>query len=85
MSGGFLVSGHVSIAFNDNFDWMAESLFAHCALHEISHSIGRPFGRRSLSYVAYTSQLQRLSSVHPDDVTGIHKIYGWRKPNGVTK
>ena len=51
------VSGHVSIAFNDDFNWAAESLFAHCALHEIGHSIGRPFAHRSLSYVAYTHLL----------------------------
>ena len=80
MSGGIFVSGHVSIAFNDDFDWTAESLFAHCALHEIGHSIGRPFARQSLSYVATTPNYNAFHPLHPDDVTGIHKIYGWREP-----
>ena len=59
VSGGLFVSGHVSIAFNGDFDWMAGSLFAH----EIGHSMG--LARRSLSYVAYTPNCNAFHLLHP--------------------
>lgn len=54
VSGGVFVSGHVSIAFNLDFDWMAGSLFAHIALREIGHSMGLAHSRVEVSIMWLT-------------------------------
>lgn len=77
VSGGFFVSSYVSIAFNDDFDWTAESLFAHCALHEIGHSIGLAHSHvEALVMWPTPPNYNAFHPLHPDDVMGIHKIYG---------
>ena len=41
---------------------------------------GSPIRTSKSQLCGLYSQLQRLSSVTPDDVMDIHKIYGWREP-----
>ena len=77
---GTLAFGYYAgpIYFDEAEGW-SQSFLAQVALHEIGHSLGLAH-----STVAASAMNPFYSSIYsglqPDDIHGIHSIYGWREP-----
>ncbi|KAF2030067.1 hypothetical protein EK21DRAFT_66409 [Setomelanomma holmii] len=77
--GVYLQSGNINITLNDDYAWTDDRLFSYTATHEIGHALG-------LSHSAVESAVMfayfggYIRPLHPDDMMGIHSIYGWKNP-----
>lgn len=86
-SGGLNVWAHAfypdmslseDVHFDEYENW-SEYFLSYVALHEIGHSLGLEHSPL-FDAVMYFDGGAARTELHPDDMAGIHSIYGWRDP-----
>lgn len=74
-------SDHAStwMTFDEAEDWNESFLF-QVTLHELGHTLGLNHNDAANPPAVMNSIFQWLDHLQPDDLAGVHSLYGWREP-----